>query len=153
MLRADSYSAGVRISFSSAYSFPHFSLPASNAWESPPHPTYLDKISCSCGVARRFPASICFKVRIAARLFWYFVFWPPVPRLSSVIRKLRRSRSLRSFSLSSSVTSFWKATSKGRPTSYTCTVSEGTSFSCGAAGFPASCALDGKDARIWRSSV
>ena len=54
----------------------------------PPQPTYLDNISCSSGVAFLFSFSSSFSSVIAAMLFCAFVFVPPSPKFSFVIRKL-----------------------------------------------------------------
>ena len=72
---------------SSAYSFDHSALFSSNACGMPPQPTYRERISCSSAVACRCSASSVCSTRMASTLALYFVFGPPAPRSSSVIRK------------------------------------------------------------------
>ena len=84
---ASSYSFGVSSSKSCENSLPHCWLSESKACEIPPQPTYLERISCSSGVARLSSRSICFKVRMASILLWNLVFAPPSPSLSSVMVK------------------------------------------------------------------
>ena len=81
---ADVYSSGESRFLSSWYSFSQFVFVLSKASARPPHPAYLDKTSCSPGVAVRFSISIFFNVCIAS-IFWrYFSFGAkPFPAGSS----------------------------------------------------------------------
>ena len=71
----------------SACSFDQSALLSSNACGMPPQPTYRERISCSSAVACRCSASSVCSTRMASTLALYFVFGPPAPRSSSVIRK------------------------------------------------------------------
>ena len=81
------YSSSVRSSFNSATSLCQFSLRSSKASGRPPQPIYLDKVSCSSGVAALPSSSNFFKVLIASTFLRYFSFAPPFPRSLSVIWK------------------------------------------------------------------
>ena len=84
---AAAYSSGVRTVFNSRYSVSHADFVSSNASARPPQPTYLDKISCSSGVALRFSSSHFFNNWIAMILARNFSFAVPCPSSSSVMRK------------------------------------------------------------------